>query len=151
MIINNYQWRGHWSKCLILGLGRSPGEGNATHSSILAWEIQWTEEPGGLQSVQRVRLKWPSTRAMRKVHFFLLYPQCLRCVSACNKCYVLLVGWNKGMNMCCVQGNSPFNPSWVFSLIPLRLLRFGLGFLFLQEVCANFWARDGFLSRSPSC
>ena len=31
--------------------GRSPGEGNATHSSILAWEIQWTEEPGGLQSM----------------------------------------------------------------------------------------------------
>ena len=22
----------------------------ATHSSILAWEISWTEEPGGLQS-----------------------------------------------------------------------------------------------------
>ena len=22
----------------------------ATHSSILAWEILWTEEPGGLQS-----------------------------------------------------------------------------------------------------
>ena len=33
------------------GLGRSPGEGNATHSSILAWEIPWTEEPGGLQSM----------------------------------------------------------------------------------------------------
>ena len=30
----------------------------ATHSSILAWEIPWTEEPGGLQSMglQRVRL-----------------------------------------------------------------------------------------------
>ena len=29
----------------------------ATHSSILAWEIPWTEEPGGLQSMgsQRVR------------------------------------------------------------------------------------------------
>ena len=29
----------------------------ATHSSILAWEIPWPEEPGGLQSVglQRVR------------------------------------------------------------------------------------------------
>ena len=28
-----------------------------THSSILAWEIPWTEEPGGLQSMgsQRVR------------------------------------------------------------------------------------------------
>ena len=33
---------------LIPGLGRPPGEGNATHSSILAWEIPWTEEPGGL-------------------------------------------------------------------------------------------------------
>ena len=34
------------------------GEGNATHSSILAWEIPWTEEPGGLQSdgITRVRL-----------------------------------------------------------------------------------------------
>ena len=26
-------------------------EGAATHSSILAWEIPWTEEPGGLQSM----------------------------------------------------------------------------------------------------
>ena len=34
----------------IPGLGRSPGEGNATHSSILAWEISWTEEAGGLYS-----------------------------------------------------------------------------------------------------
>ena len=24
-------------------------EGMATHSSILVWSIQWTEEPGGLQ------------------------------------------------------------------------------------------------------
>ena len=32
-------------------------ESLATHSSILAWIIPWTEEPGGLQSVglQRVR------------------------------------------------------------------------------------------------
>ena len=32
-------------------------EGRATHSSILAWKISWTEEPGGLQSMgsQRVR------------------------------------------------------------------------------------------------
>ena len=32
-------------------------EGMATHSSILAWEIPWTEEAGGLQSTgsQRVR------------------------------------------------------------------------------------------------
>ena len=31
---------------LIPGSGRSPGGGNATHSSILAWKISWTEEPG---------------------------------------------------------------------------------------------------------
>ena len=32
-------------------------EGMATHSSILAWRIPWTEESGGLQSMvwQRVR------------------------------------------------------------------------------------------------
>ena len=35
-------------------------EGTATHSSVLAWRIPWTEEPGGLQSVglQRVGYKW---------------------------------------------------------------------------------------------
>ena len=40
----------------ISGLGRSPGRGMATHSSILAWRIPGTEEPGGLQSLglQRV-------------------------------------------------------------------------------------------------
>ena len=26
-----------------------------THSSILVWEIPWTEEPGGLQSIKRVK------------------------------------------------------------------------------------------------
>ena len=44
---------------------RSPGledlleKGMATHSSILAWRIPWTEKPGGLQSMesQRVRHK----------------------------------------------------------------------------------------------
>ena len=36
-----------------------PGSGTleqemATHSSILAWEIPWTEEPGGLQSIHNM-------------------------------------------------------------------------------------------------
>ena len=37
--------------------GEDLQEGMATHSSILAWRIPWTEEPGGLQSMgsQRVR------------------------------------------------------------------------------------------------
>ena len=35
-------------------------EGVVTHSSILAWRIPWTEEPGRLQSIgqQRVRYNW---------------------------------------------------------------------------------------------
>ena len=42
---------------LIPGPGRSLGEGMASHSSVLAWEIPWIEKPGGLQSMgsQRVR------------------------------------------------------------------------------------------------
>ena len=32
-----------------------PEEGMATHSSILAWRIPRTEEPGGLQSVESQR------------------------------------------------------------------------------------------------
>ena len=41
----------------IPGLGRSLEKGIATLSSILAWRILCTEEPGGLQSMglQRVR------------------------------------------------------------------------------------------------
>ena len=33
------------------GLGRSPGGGMATHSSIFDWRIPWTEKLGGLQSI----------------------------------------------------------------------------------------------------
>ena len=31
-------------------------EGMATHSSILAWRIPWTDEPGGLQSLGSQRV-----------------------------------------------------------------------------------------------
>ena len=35
----------------IRGLGRSLEKKATTHSSILAWRIPWTEEPGELQSI----------------------------------------------------------------------------------------------------
>ena len=43
-----------------LGLEDPLEKGMATHSSILAWEVPWAEEPGGLQSMgsQRVRHDW---------------------------------------------------------------------------------------------
>ena len=30
----------------------------ATHSSVLVWEIPWTEEPGGLQSTRSQRVRY---------------------------------------------------------------------------------------------
>ena len=45
---------------LIPRSGWSPGERMATHSSILAWRISWTEKPGRLQFIgsQRVGYNW---------------------------------------------------------------------------------------------
>ena len=40
-----------------LGQEDTPAKEKATHSSILAWEIQWTEEPGGLQSMESLKSK----------------------------------------------------------------------------------------------
>ena len=42
--------------CSIPGSGRSPGGGNDAHSSILAWKIPGTEEPGGKQSMWSQRV-----------------------------------------------------------------------------------------------
>ena len=39
-----------------LGWEDSLEKGMATHSSILAWRIPWTEEPGGLQSMGLLRV-----------------------------------------------------------------------------------------------
>ena len=40
----------------ISGLGRPLELQMATHSSILAWKIPWTEEPGGLRSMESQRV-----------------------------------------------------------------------------------------------
>ena len=49
-----------WSLCQEDPLGK----GMATHSSILAWRIPWTEEPGGLQSTRSQRVR-PSEQLVR--------------------------------------------------------------------------------------
>ena len=41
----------------IPGSGRTLEEGMATHSTILAWRILWTEEFGGLQSIGSQRVE----------------------------------------------------------------------------------------------
>ena len=46
----------------------------ATHSSILAWEIPWTEELGGLQSMglQRVGHDWQIKQLFPNSHVICL-------------------------------------------------------------------------------
>ena len=53
-------------------VGKIPLEKDmATHSSILAWRIPWTEEPGGLQSIvsQGVRHNWSDLACMHAQEF----------------------------------------------------------------------------------
>ena len=51
----------------------------ATHSSILSWEISWTEEPGGLQSMesQRVGHDWvhKHTRTQMCINVYIWHQQ----------------------------------------------------------------------------
>ena len=80
----------------------------ATHSSILAWRIPWTEEPGGLQSMgsQRVGHDW-----VTNFHFFTfpslvywasLVAQMVKNLPAMWEAWVQSLGWEdppeKGMN-----------------------------------------------------
>ena len=50
-------------------------EGMATHLSILAWIIPWTEEPGGLQSIgsQSVTTKHTHACTYIYIHLICLY------------------------------------------------------------------------------
>ena len=60
------QHRRHKRRVQSLGEEDPLEEGRATHSSIPAWRIPWTEEPGGLQSMgsqSQTQLKWLSTHA----------------------------------------------------------------------------------------
>ena len=56
----------------VWSLGREDAleKGKATHCSILAWRIPWTEEPGGLQSMgsRRVRHNWTTNTTNRSLH-----------------------------------------------------------------------------------
>ena len=52
-------------------------KGMAIHSSILAWSIPWTKEPGGLQSMGLQRVT---------EYFILLLPWWLRQQRICLQC-----------------------------------------------------------------
>ena len=58
LAVNNHlpmwEMKGTWVQCL--GQEDSLEEEMATHSSILAWRIPWTEKPGRLQSLRSQRV-----------------------------------------------------------------------------------------------
>ena len=60
-------------------------EGMATHSSILAWEIPWTEEPGGLQSMgsQRAGYDWATKHIHTHVYFYWSIVDLQCCTNLC--------------------------------------------------------------------
>ena len=54
----------------IPGLGRSPEKGMATRSSVLAWRIPWTEEPGGLHFMGHTRVGYDSVTKQQPCHIW---------------------------------------------------------------------------------
>ena len=81
---------------LILGLGRSLELSTATHSSICAWRIPWTAEPGGLQSMvsQRVRHNWSETLSIIWSSLGLpLVAQLVKNLPAMQETWVQSLGW----------------------------------------------------------
>ena len=66
----------------------------AIHSSILAWRIPWTEEPGGLQSVgsQRVGHDWASNTTLL---LLLVVVQSLSCVQ------LFMTPWTAACRLLC--------------------------------------------------
>ena len=60
----------------------------ATHSSVLAWRIPWTEEPDGLQSMglQRVGHNWATnTHTQTGKQLEIQFLSCASCISSAQK------------------------------------------------------------------
>ena len=69
------------------GSGPSPEDplekGVATHSSLLAWRIPWTEEPGGLQSTGR-----KESDTTERLHFHMTLTRSKIAVAALNALHI---------------------------------------------------------------
>ena len=76
-------------------VGKSPWRRKcmATHSSIIAWRISWTEETGGLKSMglQRTRHNWATN-----IFFFFTHPQMKMLLFLFSRCG----SWNSGSLLC---------------------------------------------------
>ena len=85
-------------------------EGMATHSNILAWEIPWTKEPGGLQSMgsQRIGHDWATDHA---------HEVWLPLASELQRITSYLQWWIPLLRAPCVVRDRPIFPEWINELM----------------------------------
>ena len=96
-------------------------KGRATHTSILAWRISRTEEPGGLQSMglQRVRHDWVTKHRHRHTHTHThtgwIMAVMVEVATRMRPVLVMLLPWRHGTNFFffCSLWADPF--SWEIS------------------------------------
>ena len=113
----------------IPGLGRFPGGGMVTHSSILVWRIPGTREPGRLQSIESQRVghdwsywahtAWPILiQILSDFQDFVCVCVCripwslIRCVGLCNHYCTLRykTGHHKALLCYFLQSHHPITP-----------------------------------------
>ena len=99
----------------MLGSGRSPGGGKATHSSILAWKIPRTEEPGGLRWTQLSTAQQLLSYTLASLTLSLLCPPSSTPQSSSPRLLTLSL---KELRYLTKQQNEAMLLSFYFSLIP---------------------------------
>ena len=121
------------TQVLFLGLEDPLEEGRATHSSILAWRISWTEEPGGLQFMRSQRVghdlltkhTWVSVGYLEQGQFHMPFSLCCSsgrlqkdsssCMQVFNNTTFILPWWLGGKESTCQCRRCRFDP-WSWSI-----------------------------------
>ena len=62
-----------------------------THSSALAWEIPWTEEPGGLQSTGSQWVRCDLATKQKQQYWHIEKKQCKRCISIFHSIFLFFL------------------------------------------------------------
>ena len=116
-------------------------EGMATHSSILAWRIAWTEKPGGLQStgLQRVGHDWSdwlTTHALTETCFNVVLLSAVQCCEPVMCIHISPPSW--------ASSPPPIPAHWVITEhhteLPVLRSSFPLA-IYLNQFAEQQWRR----------
>ena len=147
------QRRRHKRRGSVPGSGRSPGAGNGTQSSVLAWEVPWTEEPGGLQStgLQRAGHDWAQMHTWPSS----LFPASHICSSAATDSTVLrnqgaCVCVSRGSRLECEEGSLTGRRKHVGSPLQVRRPHRGVRCSAFRRADSHTWPCDPLLLREAS-